>query len=162
MRTSQRTGVRNGSAALRVGAMSLREWTMRETGLLLCVLLGSGCATHGVRPLRPLEVPTAPYQDVIASSMTGTLMYEGGCLIFRDEATRVRLLPVWPTGSTFNGTSVFFHQPGKAEQRIVLGEEFLIEGRSLPWPAPLPTYFVPFQQQCAAKPFYVSAIRPAN
>ena len=135
---------------------------MREAGLILCVLLGNGCATHGVRPLRPLEVPTAPYQDRIATSAIGTLMYEGGCLLFRDEATKARLMPVWPTGSTFNGTSVFFHQPGKAEQRIVLGEEFLMEGQSMPWPTSLPAYYAPFQRQCAAQPFFVSAIRPAN
>ena len=135
---------------------------MREIALLGLIFLESGCISHGIRPLRPLEVPVAPYQDVVTMSLVGSLMYEGGCLLFRDDATKAHLLPVWPMGSTFNGTSVFFHQPGKTEQRIVLGEEFLMEGYSVPWPAQMPGYYVPFRQQCGVQPFFVSNIRPAN
>lgn len=136
---------------------------MRRPGLLFLTMLASGCSTGGgVRPLRPLEVPVAPYQDTVTNTLTGSLMYEGGCLLFRDEDTKAHLLPVWPLRSTFNGTSVFFHQPGKTEQRIVLGEEFLMEGRAMAWPESVPAYYLPFQQQCGAEPFFVSAIRPAN
>lgn len=135
---------------------------MRKLGLAMLALLGSGCVSQGIRPLKPLEVPVAPYQDIVRTSLTGSLMYEGGCLLFRDDSTKARFLPVWPMGSTFNGTSVFFHQPGKVEQRIVLGEEFLIEGYSRPWPPETPAYYMPFRQQCGAEPFFVSSIRPAN
>ena len=135
---------------------------MRRPGLLLLILLGCSCVSQGIRPLKPLEVPVAPYQDIVTTSLTGSLMYEGGCLLFRDDTTKARFLPVWPLRSTFNGTSVFFHQPGRVEQRIVLGEEFLIEGYSRHWPNEMPAYYIPFKRQCGAEPFFVSNIRPAN
>ena len=60
-------------------------------------------------------------------------MYEDGCLLFHNDETAASLLPVWPDGSVFNGTSVIFHQPAKADQRIVIGEEFVMEGHAVPW-----------------------------
>jgi hypothetical protein len=115
-----------------------------------------------VRPLRPLELAVAPYQETATAALTGSLMYEGGCLMFRDEKSAARLLPVWPLGTVFNGTSVIFHQPAKADQRIVLGEEFVIDGQPIAWSAfPAATY-LPFEHQCAAPPFFVSRVRPAD
>lgn len=134
---------------------------MRLRGLLIVVLLG-GCAGHGVRPLRPHDLATAQYQETITAAVTGTLMYEGGCLLFRDEQSPTRLFPVWPVGSTFNGTSVVFHEPGKADQRVMIGEEFLMQGQPFAWSALSASYYAPFHNQCPAQPFFVSAVRPAN
>lgn len=137
---------------------------MRLAFLLVLAFLGS-CASygnHGVRPLRPLELATAPYQENVTASRPGSLLYEGGCLLFRDDQSPARLLPVWPTGSIFNGTSVIFHQPGKADQPVLVGEEFVIEGRPAQWPDLQPTFYGPFQHQCAAQPFFVSRVHPAD
>lgn len=81
---------------------------MRKVGLLILLLLEGCMSDHPkIRPLRPLEIATAPYQDVATTVLTGTLMYEGDCLIFRDEKSRQLLTPVVPDGSTFNGS----HEP---------------------------------------------------
>jgi hypothetical protein len=138
------------------------ECAMRKTGLLLISLLG-GCMSHqGVRPLRPLEIPTAPYHELATIALTGSLEYEAGCLLFHDDETGGLLLPVWPTGSTFNGTALQFHKPGKADQRIMVAEEFQMAGQPLQWTTlGAPTY-QQFQRQCGAAPFFVSATRQAN
>ena len=135
---------------------------MLRRSLLLPLLLLAACASDGIQPLKWLEIATSPYVDEVSSSLTGSLMYEGGCLIFRDDASHAHLVPIWPTGSTFNGTAVTFHQPAKAEQRIVVGEEFMMEGRAAEWAQIDSEYYDRFRQQCGSKPFYVSAVRPAN
>jgi hypothetical protein len=135
---------------------------MRKAWLIVAVLL-SGCfARHGIRPLRPLEIATAPYQDVSTESRAGSLMYEGGCLLFRDAANGAILMPVWPAGSTFNGTAVLFHEPGKADQRVIIAEQFLMEGQSLQWTTLRAGTYVPFKHQCNYQPFFVSSMRPAD
>jgi hypothetical protein len=125
--------------------------------LVGCVASGHG----GIRPLRPLELATAPYDGTVAKVLVGSLMYEGGCLLFREERTGARLLPVWPTQSVFNGTSVIFHEPGKAEQPILVSQQFVMEGRPLPW-TELPGGYAPFEHQCSAEPFMVAKVRPAD
>jgi hypothetical protein len=135
---------------------------MRNAGILLALMLTS-CVSHGgIRPLRPLEIATEPYQETVTATLTGSLMYEGGCLLFRDEESTARLTPVWPAGSIFNGTSVIFHQPGKADQPVVVGEEFMMEGQPLQWSGLSAGAYSPFQQQCAAQPFMVARVRPAD
>ena len=137
---------------------------MRRAGLLGLALLAA-CSTYsngGVRPLRPLELATAPYSETVTAGLTGSLMYEGGCLLFRDEQSTARLLPVWPAGSVFNGTSVIFHRPGKADQPVLIGQEFVMEGQPLMWPALSPAVYSPFRHQCAAQPFLVARVRPAD
>src|SRR5947199_4681861 len=135
---------------------------MRKLTFLAAAVLLEGCATHGVRPLRPQDLAVAPYQETITAALTGSLMYEGGCLLFRDEASSARLLPVWPIGSTFNGTSVIFHEPGKAEQRVLVGEEFTMSGQPIAWSTLAASTYAPFHNQCRAQPFFVSGVRPAN
>lgn len=135
---------------------------MRKSVPLMLLLLSGCMSSHGVRPLRPQELATAPYQGVVTAAFTGSLLYEGGCLLFRDDQNRVQLLPFWPTGSVFNGTSVLFHQPGKADQRVVVGEEFMMEGQPPSWSAMSASSFEPFHRQCGAQPFFVSRITPAN
>jgi hypothetical protein len=140
---------------------------MRKAGLVLLVLL-AGCAMNqnsGVRPLRPLrplQIPTGPFLDSTAEALQGTLMYEGGCLIFRDDVSRGHLLPVWPYGTVFNGTSIIVHLPGKAEQRLVLAQEFVMYGHRVPWANLPPADFAAFQRQCGSEPFAVRSVRPAN
>ena len=136
----------------------MRWWLLLGTAAL------QSCATPsaGIRPLRPLEIPTAPYQETITAALTGTLMYERGCLMFRDEATHLQLLAVWPTGTVFNGTSVIFHQPGKADWRVVLGEEFLMSGQQLRYTGLPGAPYQLFEQQCGVQPFFVAGVRPAN
>lgn len=136
---------------------------MRKVALLILLLLPS-CMTNGsrIRPLRPLELAVAPYRDSVTATLTGSLMYEGGCLLFRDDKPKARLLPVWPIGSVFNGTSVIFHQPAKSDQRIAIGEEFLMEGELGNWSTLPPATFLPFRHQCGAEPFLVSSVHPAD
>jgi hypothetical protein len=136
---------------------------MRGVGLLALVLLQACAAPGGIRPLRPHELATTSYQETVTAALTGSLLYErDGCLLFRDEETKSLLLPVWPDGSIFNGTSVIFHRPGKADQPIVIGEEVLVEGRAVMWPELTDPAYAPFHNQCVAQPFFVSRVRPAN
>ena len=133
--------------------------------LLLAFCPLAACAAnapHGVRPLRPLELATAPYQEATGTSLTGSLLYESGCLLFRDDATKARLLPVWPTGSIFNGTALIFHQPGKADQPVMIGEEFVMEGERREWGTLWAPTYPPFRYQCGALPFMVGRVHPAN
>jgi hypothetical protein len=108
------------------------EFVMRKVGFFLICMLVAGCAPRPlIRPLKPQEIALARYQEVITAAVAGSLMYEGDCLLFRDDATQSYLLPVWPYGSSFNGTAVLFHHPGKADQRILVSEEFVMEGQAL-------------------------------
>lgn len=137
---------------------------MRKAGLAsICLLGGCVAAGHGrIRPLRPLELAMAPYSETVTEARTGSLMYEGGCLLFRDDAGEGPLLPVWPYGSIFNGTSVIFHSPGKADQPVLVSQHFVMAGQRLPWSALAAGTYAPFQHQCAAQPFLVSQVRPAD
>jgi hypothetical protein len=153
--------VHSGSVIFGPHAM---ECVMRKMILFLFPLL-SGCVNSvngGVHPLRPLEIAMAPYQPTVTAALAGSLMYEGNCLLFRDEATKAYLMPVWPYGSTFNGTALLFHQPGKSDQRIMVAEEFLMEGQPLQWSTLSGAAYVPFLRQCGMQPFFVSSVRPAN
>jgi hypothetical protein len=134
---------------------------MKRALSALALVLG-GCATHSLHPLRPLEIPTAPYNGIPTAALTGSLMYEGGCLLFRDEGNRIQLMPVWPDGSSFNGTSVTFHEPGKTEQRIIVGEEFLMEGQPIQWGRVQNLRAPAFAEQCARQPFAILGVHPAN
>lgn len=137
------------------------NWNLRRVAVASAVAVGGCTQSHAIRPLRPLELATAPYLDRLVEARTGSLMYEGGCLLFRDDGTTQRFLPVWPTGTVFNGTSVIFHQPAKDEQRIIVGEEFVMGGQRASWPT-LAAGYLPFRQQCGGQPFFVSSVRPAD
>jgi hypothetical protein len=136
---------------------------MRKAGLMAGLAL-AGCMAHpGIRPLRPLEIATAPYQEVATTAITGSLMYEGECLLFRDEATGALLMPVWPAGSSFNGTALLFHHPGKADQWVAITEELLLEGQPIRWTTLAGAPYQPVHRQCGAyQPFFVVSVRPAN
>jgi hypothetical protein len=138
---------------------------MRKAGMFAILLL-AGCVTSNepkVRPLRPLEIATAPYQEVATVSMEGSLMYEGGCLLFHDDNTKALLMPVWPLGSSFNGTALLFHQPGKSDQWVAVNQEVLMSGQPQQWTAYGAPPYEPFQHQCGGyAPFYVSTVRPAD
>ncbi len=137
---------------------------MRKEGLLLLLAL-SGCVSEhpAIRPLRPLEIATAPYQPLATTTITGTLMYEGGCLLFRDEQSGALVMPVLPYGSTFNGTAVSYHLPGKADQWVAIAQELLLYGQPLQWGTLSGTTYRPFNHQCGAyRPFFVTAVRPAD
>jgi len=115
-----------------------------------------------LQPLQPLEIATAPYDGIATTKLSGSLMYEGGCLLFRDDGQHLRLFPIWPDGSTVNGTSVIFHEPGKDDQRIVVGEEFLMAGRPVQWRQIPNARIVLHRERCGGPPFAVLDIRPAN
>lgn len=141
----------------------MNRWSwLSRVAAMLTFALDVGCASslhHGIRPLRPLELATAPYEGTVTSSFNGSLMYENGCLLLRVDRGGY-VLPVWPDGSIFNGTSVIFHQPGKANQPVMVAQQVQIDGRPTPW-TQLPGY-VPFEHQCEAEPFLVSSVRPAD
>ena len=132
--------------------------------MLPAIALLEACSMNGngVHPLRPLQIATAPYQSTVTAALAGSLMYEGNCLLFRDEETKTYVMPVWPYGSSFNGTGVLFHQPGKTDQRIMVAEEFLMEGQPLQWSTLSGRTYAPFLNQCGMQPFFVSSVRPAN
>ena len=135
---------------------------MRRLALVAALPLLAGCAYHlhhGIRPLRPLELATAPYEGTVTTSLDGSLTYDGGCLLLRADRGGY-VLPVWPDGSIFNGTAVIFHQPGKASQPIMVAQQIEIDGRPMAWNQ-LPGY-EPFAYHCAAVPFLVSKVRPAD
>jgi len=136
---------------------------MRKAGLLTILLLG-GCLEHpGIRPLRPLEIATAPYQPVATVALPGSLMYESDCLIFRDEQSGALMTPVLPEGSSFNGTALLFHLPGKADQWIAINQEILLYGQPVQWGALPGATYQAVQHQCGAyAPFVVTGVRPAN
>jgi len=120
------------------------------------------CTSQGVHPLTLQDLATAPYQSATTTEWTGSLLYEGGCLLFRDDAATIQLLPVWPDGSVFNGTTLTFHQPGKADQLLVIAQEFHMEGRPIERSALTDPIDARIQQQCRADPFFVSRVQPAN
>ena len=129
---------------------------------LVGVLLLQACASGQVRPLRPNELATAPYHESGTQTFVGTLMYEGNCLLFEDEDKTVRILPVWPHGSTFEESLVTFHQPGRLEQRVMVGQEIQLKGEKSDWTALADTHLAPFEHQCGSQPFFVSGMTPAN
>ena len=136
---------------------------MRKAALLTIFAL-AGCLEHpGIRPLRPLEIATAPYQPVASVALPGSLMYEAGCLIFRDEQSGALMTPVLPTGSSFNGTALAFHLPGKADQWVAINQEVLLYGEPVQWAALPGAPYQAIQHQCGAyAPFFVTGVRPAN
>ena len=136
---------------------------MRKLTWMIALAL-AGCAGHStVRPLRPLEIATAPYRDLTATAMPGSLMYEGGCLLFRNEDTRAILMPVWPSGSIFNGTALTFHLPGKADQLVAINQEVLLYGQPQQWAMLSSAAYQPVEHQCGAySPYFVSGVRPAD
>ena len=132
--------------------------------LILCTLplLLAGCVSNGVQPLKPLEIATIPYSGNVTQSASGSLAYERGCLLFYGDAHGPFLTPIWPEGTIFNGTSLIFHRPGRADQPIVVNQEFLLSGQRLSWsqvPGPRAALV---QRQCGGIPFAVADVRPAN
>jgi hypothetical protein len=135
---------------------------MRQLVLTTAALLGS-CATPSAVPvLRPHEIAIGPYHERAEQSIVGSLMYEGGCLIFSGESGSPRLLPVWPSGSQFEETLITFHRPGKDDQRVAIGQEIRLDGVSSDWSQLQQPQFRAFELQCGAAPFFVSGLAPAN
>lgn len=127
----------------------------------LALLAVPACTANGhggIRPLRPLELATAPYRQGVRSALTGSLSYENNCLLFREQGSGRLVFPIWPSGSIFNGTSVIFHEPGKADQPILVAQQFVMEGQRTAWTGDL----APFERQCGTAPFVVSEVRPAD
>jgi hypothetical protein len=135
---------------------------MRRLILLLSSLTLSGCVSNGVQALRPLEIATAPYSALVTAAPTGTLAYERGCLVFYDDSRNMALAPVWPDGTIFNGSSLIFHKPGRADQAVVLNQEFVLSGQPSSWSAVPGSRAALFQRQCGGTPFLVADVRPAN
>ena len=50
----------------------------------------------------------------------------------------------------------------KADQRVIIGEEVRLDGTAADWSRLDAAYYAPFRRQCAAAPFFVSAVTPAN
>jgi len=136
---------------------------MRHLSLAALLLLQACASTSSVRPLHDYEIAIGPYHERGSQSVVGSLMYEGGCLLFDGEKGSVRLLPIWPGGTRFEESLVTFHQPAKSDQRIVIGEEVRLDGVPTDWAQLDPRVFAPFRQQCGwARPFFVSGLAPAN
>jgi hypothetical protein len=135
---------------------------MRKAILVGLMLSVEACASSGVRPLRPFEIATGVYHPAAKDQIVGSLMYEGGCLLFVNEDRTRQLVPIWPSGTQFQEQMVTFHQPAKAEQRLVIGEEIRLDGEAADWSQIDAARYAPFRQQCGADPFFVSGVAPAN
>lgn len=134
---------------------------MRLVIFAASLMLG-GCVSNGAERLHPLEIATSGYSPYVTVTATGSLSHEGNCLIFRDDAHRAAWIPVWPDGTIFNGTSLIFHKPGRADQPFVLDQEILLSGRPLEWrgvPGPRAPLF---HRECGGIPFAVADVRSAN
>ena len=125
-------------------------------------LVLAGCVSNGVHPLEPLEIPIVGYSPVVTASASGSLAYEHGCLLFVEDGGNQIVAPVWPDGTIFNGTSVIFHRPGRADQPIVLNQEFVMSGQPLAWSAVPSPRAAQFEHQCGRAPFAVADVAPAN
>jgi len=100
---------------------------------------------------------------VVTAALPETLMYGNDCLMFPYDATKAYLMPIWPEGSTFNGTAILLHQPGKADQHVLVAEELVMAGQPLQWARLTHPYYEPFRQQCGGiQPFFVASARSAN
>lgn len=134
---------------------------------LLCIGLAAltGCMANRpepIRPVRALDIPRSAYDGNVVEQLTGTLAYEHECLMFRDDNGGPLLTPVWPEGSSFDGTSVKYHEPGRVEEPILIAQHFVMGGRRVAWRQLASPAYAPFQNQCRGAPFLVSAIRPAD
>jgi hypothetical protein len=140
---------------------SAEECTLRKAAVLALLALAS-CSTvrPAFRPLRPLAIATMPYQWTATTAMTGTLLYEGGCLLFHDEAGGALYVPVWPYGTVFNGEAVVMHVPGKVDEPVQIAQELVLYGR--PLAPPLAPSIAPFERQCDEPPVGVVGVRPAD
>jgi hypothetical protein len=140
------------------------RYAVKRLFLLIAAGACASCVANGssVRPLRPLEIAVAPWHDGGTDQVLGALQYEGSCLLVREDVSGRLLHPVWPIGTTFNGTSVMFHRPAKADTRVVIPEETFFTGTVTNW-ASLPELASrPFETTCGALPFLVTTVTPAN
>lgn len=138
---------------------------MRKLSFVLAALALSACVGSGEsgnRPLRPYEIATDTYRSGGTQSFVGSLMYEGGCLLFEGEKNSARVLPVWPNGTRFEESVVTFHQPAKSDQLVPIAGELRIDGWAADWSRLDPHRFAPFRRQCGGIPFFVSSVAPAN
>lgn len=136
---------------------------MRKTVLVALLSLSACVTSSSVRPLRRHEIAIGPYHERATESFVGSLMYEGGCLVFDGERGSPRLLPIWPGGTRFEESLVTFHRPAKDDQGVIVNQEIRLDGVPSEWRQLDPATFAPFQQQCGwAKPFFVSGVAPAN
>jgi hypothetical protein len=141
---------------------ALRKGLRMRKAMLIGLMALQACATPEVRLLHHDEVATAPYHYLGKEQMVGSLMYEGGCLLFTDHDHTKQVLPIWPDGTQFEETLLTFHQPGRADQRVIVGEEIRLDGDDGDWSQLDPERYAPFSHQCGSKPFFVTDVTPAN
>lgn len=137
------------------------KFRMRKAILIGLITL-QACATPEVRLLHEDEVATAPYHYHGKEQMVGSLMHEGGCLLFTSHDHSRQVLPIWPDGTDFQEILLTFHQPGRADQRVIVGEEIRLDGETGDWAQLDPQRYAPFSHQCGSQPFFVSDVTPAN
>lgn len=135
---------------------------MRKLALAAALVLGGCVSQGGIRPLLPYEIATLPYRTGNTTEQLGSLTYESGCLLFRPDDGGARLLPVWPEATTLEETMLTFHEPGKADERIVTGQEVVLDLIPLDWESLDPVRFARFRQQCDYQPVFVTDVAPAN
>lgn len=145
-----------------LSCVSHRVSTMRKTVLAALSLVAACTSPSRVPALRPHEIAIGPYHQRAEQSLVGSLMYEGGCLMFNGENGSPQLVPIWPSGTRFEEKLVTFHQPGKDDQHVAIGQEIRLDGVPSEWSQFELPRFRSFQSQCGAKPFFVSGLAPAN
>lgn len=130
---------------------------------LAAVLVLNGCASsQGIRPLLPYEIPTLAYRAGDATEQLGSLTYESGCLLFRPDDGGALLLPIWPDATRLEETMLTFHEPGKSDERLVTGQEVVLDLIPLDWASLDPERFARFHRQCDYQAVFVTGVAPAN
>ncbi len=104
-------------------------------------------------------LPTAPHSHVVTSEWRGRLELRGNCLVFQTMDPRRAYLPIFPTGSRFDGRTVAVVIPGQSERAISLGSRVTLAGWGNDWENLPSSMNLSSHQKCLLQPFFVVAAR---
>lgn len=107
---------------------------MTRTSLAVCaVILLAGCQSLPPGDAVPTNIPTYAVGDVITEELQGRLALRDECLVLAEKRSGEFLLLVWPSGSTFDGSSITISTSGEKVRQLSLGSNIRVEGSSQTW-----------------------------
>lgn len=104
-------------------------------------------------------LPTAPHSAVVTSEWRGQLEVRGDCLVFQALDRRRAYLPIFPTGSRFDGRAVAIAIPDEPERAIPLGRRVTLAGSGNDWQNVPTSMNLSSYRRCLLQPFFVVAVR---